>query len=200
MSEKSKAAVDIVGKLMDAVGRIIPVVSVIVAVAALYISHHAYNKQLCQSERQLRQSMVIAQAQVRPYLFFHSSNIGDEDQLVLRNAGPGTAVIHKVTFYKNGIKAKDQNLKYLFDHETSREHASTFETFAPSQPVLSGEKIIVIGLSEPELKKEGFSTKQRTQIVKTFQEDASKIQVEIEYEDVLHNPQNKYVNTLQITP
>lgn len=193
MSGKFKAG-------MDAVGKIVPVASVIVAVIALYVSHNAFQKQLDQSQKQLELSMTVAKAQVKPYLTINRYNIGGEDKLVLKNAGPGTAIINKVTLFKDGKKTDDLDLKRLFDTESSREYASTFETFAPPQPIMSGDKIDIIKLDERELKDEGFSATSIAKIAKIFQEEAKRISIEIEYEDILHNPQDKIETTLQINP
>jgi len=186
--------------IMNVVGKIVPVVSIVVAVIALWVSHQAFQKQLDQSKQQLDQSMTVAKAQVKPYLTFYASNIGGEDEFVLKNAGPGTAVIKKVTLFKNGEETHELNLGRLFNAKSSKEYASTLYTFAPPQPIMSGAQVVLIELSEGELKHQGFSAKQIAEIVKTFQEEARKISIEIEYEDVLRNPQDKLKSTLEINP
>jgi len=181
------------GILASILGNFAALASVIVAVLALAASLETNKKQSIQS-------MTVAKAQVKPYLSYYSSNIGGDDRYVLKNSGLGTAIITKVTYFKNGIDMHKSCAMDLFDSESSREFASTFQSLGSKQPVMPGQELDLAKLSEKELKEQGHSESEIKQIVQTFQDEARKISIDIEYEDVLGNSQDKACGVMQLTP
>ncbi len=179
---------------MEVVQTVAGVMSSLVAVVALLVAFRVELRSNTRFQAQLEQSERIARANVRPLVTIYSQAYTDLKSVKLVNRGIGTAVINAIEFSKNGRSTR--NLVELF--EIDREFSwQDFRRYPEGLVYLPpGETVDLVKISETHLINQNISPHNVEDILKQWQAQKTGIEVRIEYEDVLGNPQDPYVDTL----
>jgi hypothetical protein len=155
----------------------------IAAISAIAIGFYQFQNQQYNEDQ-------IAHANIKPLLEFRFEFSDDEKLIKLINLGLGTAIITSIKFYKD----EDANSSVLNAAKlTNLVYNSTYDfswSFSDSQNYIQeGESLIISKITKDYLKKENFNDDQIDEIMKSWEDQNSKIHVEITYTDVLGEKQ-----------
>lgn len=171
------------------------VLTVIVAVSALIFSVVNENRNAKRFQTQIDQSDRIAKAQVRPILSVLRLGYKNMKGIKLINSGAGPAIIH----VKSDIFCKNKKYSYNITELMQFEHNFSWNdyfTVGENTFLKAGEEINLCLLTEGHLINQGISKNKAEKILQDFDEHKKGINIRIEYEDVLGNPQPVLIDSL----
>jgi hypothetical protein len=157
------------------------VASSVIALAALVFSIVSFQRQQVRAER-------LAVASVRPLLWINRQRYVDLKAVQLRNYGLGPAIIRKASFTKDGQSTN--RLVDLLDIRPPGERSEgiVWETFVnlPERRAIPAQgEVVLIKESLEHLTGQGIDEKTGLRLLAQFDAQASGIEVEIEFEDIL---------------
>lgn len=169
--------------------------AVIIALAALVFSFRIEARNHRRFEQDLETSRKLAAANLKPLLYIRSQTYADLKSVILENRGVGPAVITRIRFSKDGRESR--NLAELFGLPEVRRW-DLYRTYAESGTHLrAGAEEVLVRLSQPRLVEQGFAPEEALEILRRWQQAKTGIRIEIDYQDVLGNPQPPLAEVLK---
>jgi hypothetical protein len=174
------------------VSTVISSIAAVIAILVALLVEWRTNKRF---SRQLEREEKIAIANVKPILSVYPSKFINNKAVTLHNYGIGTAVITGISFSK-GSKVEKVSLVNLFSLAENVAWDYFWNFRQDRYYVQPGQDIVLVKLTEENLMNQGFDQQEAEQILETWQKQMDGISIQINYEDILSNPQPIYRTTL----
>lgn len=173
--------------LKEYISIIANVATTLVAIVAVTLSLNAENRNQERFEKQMLQSSIIAEANIKPLLSIKSSGFIGEKAFILSNDGLGTSLITNIYFQKNGVIKYNLADHFNFDVQIIW---NNFYVFTESETYLkAGENITLLHLNDSNLENQGLNKSQIEKILAEFEKQKNGISIYIESKDLMGNDQ-----------
>lgn len=139
--------------------------------------------------------LALQQSLVRPMIDVIGSFWNNEKALTIFNRGLGPAVLSKVTMKRNADVSSNAALLFKFSI-TKQVMWDTWYVFPEkSRGLLPGEQLVIVKLTDKQLKANGFTADEITTIMREWNEQVCGLSITIEYSDALGLIQPQYHRT-----
>jgi hypothetical protein len=160
------------------------------AIGALIFSVIADSRTQQRYRQDITRQERLAAANVRPLLGIQVTTGQGKKQIVLRNAGLGSALNIEASFTKDGGESRTDLYSVIsfWPSTVLLDEAATFIS-KENEQMLSGDEINIILLTREKVVQQGFDEETTSRIFGALNEALHGLEIVIRYEDVFGNKQ-----------
>lgn len=181
-------------EIVNLVQSLVGVATLIVAIVSIFIGLRAERRNSERFSIQMQHAEDMVAASIRPLVSVYSQVYKKKKSLILCNRGLGPAIVTLGEFSKNGRTTN--NVKDLFEFDVDIPWDSWRKLTKGTFSVAPGQEIVLLKLSEATLKSREFSESQAVELLESWQNQKTGIEVRIDYQDAVGRVQETYKATL----
>jgi hypothetical protein len=157
----------------------------LISLTALFVSFRVERRNQRRFQQQLETALEVAKANVAPRLGLSAEAYWNRQAIILRNYGPGTAIITALMCHRGNHSSRDLGDLFAPSANVSFEEISGFSDGKNYAQGHSTEVILLLTLEA--LVKAGHEPADARRILEALETQIDEFSMTVTYEDVLHN-------------